>query len=340
VRRGEARHDDLIPFGSMTPAALDHNDVRDLSRVSNLRGAGDLALTWGAIAGAIALAHWIDRWYGYLLAMIFIGSRQNALATLAHEAWHALCFSNRTLNHAVGAWLYAYPIGIPYSHDRRRHLRHHRDVGRDFDPDWRNYSNDGRQTPAGVLRYLLGVLCGGMLLTTLWSFLVRRQPRIGVADAPLMANEEPRPNGRREPSVAREFVGVAETQIVLFAVMWAATGAWWTCPLLWWVPLATFAGFFANFRALIEHVTTDDNAPPDARLRDIEAGALERLLLSPCHFNYHALHHAYVSIPHRRLPEAKRRIVTARGAYPYVVWHGYVRALRDHLHTLRPPEGR
>ena len=109
----------------------------------------------------------MDRWYVYVLAILVIGGRQNALATLAHEGWHGLLFSSRGLNHLVGAWLYSYPVGILYYHDRDRHLRHHREVGHDYDPDWINYTSRHRETRGRVLWYLASLLFGRLLFSTL-----------------------------------------------------------------------------------------------------------------------------------------------------------------------------
>jgi fatty acid desaturase len=104
--------------------------------------------------------------------------------------------------------------------------------------------------------------------------------------------------------------------------------------VLWLFPLATFAGFFANFRSFVEHVTVSDDASPDERLRDIEAGGLTRFFISPSHFNYHALHHAHPSIPHYNLRAGKRAYVEQLGAYPFDVWPGYARGFVDHLKAL------
>ena len=309
----------------MTSYAIDRQTVQTLSAPSNLKSLRDLVLAWGVIVTAMTAAHVIDRWYVYAVAIVVIGARQNALATLAHEGWHGLIFTSRRLNHTVGAWLYAYPLGILYFHDRDRHLRHHRDVGHNYDPDWINYTNRGRESGARVLGYLMSLLCGRLLFSTILSIVTKGRPRIGV---------ESREN---RPTVLGKLFPVLACQAVLFALMTLATHRWWTYPLLWMLPLATFAGFFANFRALIEHVATRDNVAPGARLRDIEAGAIERFFISPSHFNYHALHHAHPSIPHYNLTRGKAAYLKQFGLYPFTVWHGYTRGLFSYLRELHSP---
>jgi fatty acid desaturase len=310
----------------MTSYAIDRQSLQTLSVPSNLKALRDILLTWGVIAGAMTAAHFMDRAYVYVLAILVIGGRQNALATLAHEGWHGLLFSSRRLNHAVGAWLYSYPLGILYHHDRDRHLRHHREVGHDYDPDWINYTSRGRESRGRVLGYLASLLFGRLLFSTLLNFVSRGRPRIGVE-----------PAGKDDrPGVFGELFRALLCQAALFGLMTLATHNWWSYPLLWMLPLATFAGFFANFRALLEHVTTRDDVAPDDRLRDIEAGPIERFFISPSHFHYHALHHAHPSIPHYNLTRGKAAYLKQFGVYPFTVRKGYTRALFAHLRELHP----
>jgi len=307
---------------------LDPAVLRELSRVSDAWALVDLVVVWAIVAGALALAHGIDRWWAYALAVVIVASRQNALATLAHDGSHRLCLRNPVWNHRLAAWAYAYPVGIFYHHDRQRHLRHHREVGERHDPDWGNYSNEGRATPAGVLRYLLGSLCGRHLLD-----LIRRvlRPATARGDGDGEETRAPGPG----VSFGREVGGVAVCQLALFAAFTAAF-EWWTYPLLWVLPLATVASFLVDLRALIEHAAADDDAPGEARLRDFAASPLEAFLLSPSHFHFHALHHAFVSIPHRNLPKARAALAAAHGGrYPLEVWPGYLRSLRLHVRSLR-----
>jgi fatty acid desaturase len=308
-----------------TKRTLDHESVRALSAPSNLHGVLDLVLVWGVIVGAVVTANAVNRWYAYLIAIVLIGSRQNALATLAHEAWHCLTFSSRRVNHWVGAWLYSYTIGIPYYHDRERHLRHHREVGHDYDPDWVNYSNQNRESPWRVLRYFGSLLLGALMFSTLVSLVTRGRPRIAVSSGQSLTHT---------PSMLGELGRGVLCQGLLFAVATIAFH-WWTYFLLWLLPLATFAGFFANFRSFVEHVATSDDVMPEERLRDIEASPAARFFLAPSHFNYHALHHAHPSIPHYNLPKGKRLYIQQTGAYPFTVWPGYIVALLSHLRDIQ-----
>jgi len=316
---------------AMSTQTIDREFLRTLSVPSRMKAIWDFLFVWGTIAGTIAFALRVDRWYVYLLALIIIGGRQNALATLAHEGWHSLLFSSRRVNRFVGAWLYAYPIGILYYHDRERHIRHHREIGHDYDPDWINYTSRHRDSPARIIGYLASLLFGRLLFATVLSFVSSGRPRIGVERTAGEGGE-----GREAHSgVFVELLCALLSQAMLFAAMMLVSQRWWVYPLLWLLPLATFAGFFANFRAFMEHVTVRDDVIPEYRLRDIHAGPMERFFVAPSHFNYHALHHAHPSVPHYNLGRGKNAYMKQLGYYPFDVRNGYVRGFFDHLKELR-----
>jgi len=282
-----------------------------------------LLLNWGGIAIAVAWVSVDPEWYVCLTAALFISTRQNSLGNLAHDAWHALCFTPRRLNDTIAAWLYSYPIGIPFYHDRARHLRHHQRVGHHDDPDWINYSNDGRHSRARLALFFAGRLCGSLLFEMAWAILFRRRLRIAVEVS--------------EGPSRGEFPRIVLCQCVLAGLLTLTVG-WWGYPVLWLVPLATVTAFCNSLRAFVEHASPHNEVPAETRLFDVTAGPMERLWISPCHFNYHALHHAFPSIPHYRLPTAKGVVAAANNGYPFVVVPGYLRVLRAHFHRL-PAEG-
>jgi fatty acid desaturase len=126
-------------------------------------------------------------------------------------------------------------------------------------------------------------------------------------------------------------------QLVLAGVLTLAID-WWAYPVLWLLPLATVTAFCNSLRAFVEHASPENEVAPESRLFDVAIGPLERLMISPCHFNYHALHHAFPSVPHYRLPRAKEVVAEANGGYPFVVVPGYLRVLFGHLRRLRSQE--
>ena len=295
--------------------------LQRLSRLSNIYGLRDVLVTWIPIAGCAWGAHAFGGWLANLAAIVIIASRQAALANLAHDAWHRLGFGSRKLNDLVGAWCYAYPVGVPFFHDRRRHFQHHRLVGERRDPDWVNYTSDGRETPAKIIGYLARRLGGALLVETAWSALVTRKPRIVLEDQP--KSDEP----------AHEMLRVVVCQILLIVAFTWSLGPWGYA-LYWLLPLATVTAFCNNLRALVEHIAEGPEPSAAERLRDIDANVFERWFFSPAHFHFHALHHEHPSIPHYRLGKAKAELVKELGAYPFAVSPGYLATLRSHLAAI------
>ncbi|MBI3769407.1 MAG: fatty acid desaturase [Deltaproteobacteria bacterium] len=292
-----------------------------------MRGALDALATTSAIVIVIGVAHAAANPVVYLVAAALIGGLQHSLVNLSHEGWHRLCFTNRRLNDWVGAWIYSYPLGVPFHHDRERHLQHHRLVGAPSDPDWVNYSNEGR-LPAGRLRlYLAGRLLGSQLVATVWSALFSRQPRIAVEAESAAADSA-------APTAGSEMIRIVAVQALLF-VTFALFGRWWEYIALWLGPLATFASFYVAVRAFVEHAALRDDVAPVERLHDFAPGLVERFFLSPCHFYFHALHHAFPTVPHFRLAALQSALDAAGHVYPGTrQGGGYVARLREHLASI------
>ena len=298
-------------------------ELRDAhAGLSDARGALDAGITWGAIVAVVAFAHAAAHPLAYLAAAAVIGGLQHALVNLAHEAWHRLAFRSRGWNDLAGAWLYSYPIGVPFHHDRERHLRHHRLVGQPEDPDWVNYRNEGRLPAARLLAYLAGRLAGSQLVGTAKSILLDRRPPIAVA---------PRAGAAEAgPEVRSELLRIAAVQLVLF-LGFALFARWWEYLVLWLGPLATFASLFVSIRAFVEHSAASDAVAPQQRLHDFAPGRVEAFFLSPRHFHHHALHHAHPNVPHYRLPAFDRALRAAGHDWPGSREGGYLGLLRRHL---------
>lgn len=306
--------------------SISAEDLRSLSGPSDLWGTLDLLNIWTQIIAILLLSFVTDNWWTYLVAAVLIASRQHALIILAHEAWHRLCFRNASLNHTVGAWLYSYPVGLPYRYDRKRHLQHHKCVGQEIDPDWTNYTSNGRESCFKVLFYLFSLLCGRLLFSTAWSVILHKRTRIPT---------DTTTQDRKESSgVLREYTKIAICQGFIF-LMFSVAFSWKHYFLLWALPIVTLTAFCANLRALVEHVSQDGQEDKvESRLRDIDATAFERCFFSPYRFHLHALHHTFPSVPHRNLPRLKHLLTNSNGSYPIEVWPGYLRSLYLHLKNL------
>ena len=89
-----------------------------------------VALEWLGIGLAIFLC---NRYWNiglYILTVIWIGARQNALAVLMHEAVHYRLGRNRKWNDWIGDLFTAWPVMVTVHGFRQTHWAHHRHVNR------------------------------------------------------------------------------------------------------------------------------------------------------------------------------------------------------------------
>ncbi|HEV2371162.1 MAG TPA: fatty acid desaturase family protein [Streptosporangiaceae bacterium] len=283
----------------MTPATpprpISTEELREFSRRTPARAALAIARQWAIILLAGGAAVWWGQWYGYLLAIIVIATRQHALAVLMHDGAHRLLFAGRRLNDLVSDVLLAFPLFVSTTLYRRHHLDHHRFLNTDKDPDL-DLASLGNTTRDWV-RLFAGDLTGVNLLKTV--------------DTLTQFSLLPVLRGNREVARAmgRDRLFLFLAQLAVLTAVLAVTDGWLVYLLLWVVPSLTALSMILRLRAAAEHVGCDLEDGPGGT-RTVTAGPIERFLFSPCRINYHLAHHLYPSVPcynlnllHRRLME-------------------------------------
>lgn len=268
------------------------------------------------IAGALYLVNRAPSPWTFLLAFGLVASRQHALLILLHECWHGLYLPHRGANHLVGQMV-GYLVGSKYWLAREHHLRHHRQLGSEDDPDRSLHSSGDKATRAHLIGYFLRRVLGGQLRV---SHQLEHQRTAVVHPWPM------------EPELA--WVGAA--QVALWVALTLATGRWWIYPFLWALPLATATTLLNSVRAFTEHAVPPREEPSEpSRYFSILSSPLERFFFAPLCFHCHAEHHLFPSIPYHRLPGVRRLILTNRDAFPgYSVREGYLAFLASYYRSL------
>lgn len=268
------------------PRAAVMPEVRRLSAVSNWRSARIIALQWAMILGAGALAIWSDNWLVYVLAMPVIGSRQQALGILVHDATHYLLFSNRTANDLLSDLLCGFPVNISTTRYRYTHFRHHRFTNSEHDPDWvlQQQDPDWRWPKNRREALVLFFRCVFALnahraakAANLWS------PFTHLLD----------PLGPAYPLRCRVLY-LASSAVIW--VMLIKIGIFWPALILWAVPALTMLNVTNRMRATAEHILTPNTHELDST-RTVIPSLWERFFISPLNINYHLEHHLFPSVP-------------------------------------------
>ncbi|MDH6130743.1 fatty acid desaturase [Kitasatospora sp. MAA4] len=120
------------------------NQIRELNQLDNWHGLLAFAEDAFWISAAVASCYLISPWL-YPLALVLIGSRMRALATILHESAHGVLAANRGLNLVLGTVLSAYPIFQQHYSYKRSHVAiHHPRLGNpELDPDLRFFIAQG-----------------------------------------------------------------------------------------------------------------------------------------------------------------------------------------------------
>lgn len=273
-------------------------DLRAYATVSTSRSVGLIALEFGWIAAAVALAVWpLVGWMGQALAVLVIGSRMRALNNLCHEGSHGMLSPRRRLNALLMA-LVSYPILISPRAYLASHRLHHGRLGHDEDPDWARYRELGiDQLPCVMSRrrvaWRLLRAYHGYVLGAQWSGLWFHQ--------------------RHDPGLWAAWVGMA------VLLTWA--GAWQVWLLCWALPYLSVFQVIRFIGELSEHGGLYGRVSPDTALptrtvavsRNMVLNPLLNALIYPHGGGLHVLHHRYPGIPGPALGRLHRALERSGG---------------------------
>lgn len=293
---------DALPTDRLNETGKPLPAVREpLRRIASWRNAWTVAALWLEMAALFALAVWVDHPLGYAALFVLMGPMFARLAILGHEAAHRLLFRDRRANDLVGRWLLDYPAFVPFDVYRRSHFAHHREEFGDQEPDLAYYS--GYPMPAASFRRKL----------------VR--DAVGISG---WKNFKPLLLALRSAQ-ARPFAAkILGTQLVLWALIWAATGRWWLYPLCWWGPWMTVWRVLNRLRSVAEHGGMEASKDRRRTTHHVRQSWAARFWIVPYKTGWHLAHHVDMGIPWRNLPALHRELVEAGWVTDAYVHPSYV----------------
>ncbi|HEY5311520.1 MAG TPA: fatty acid desaturase family protein [Pirellulales bacterium] len=268
------------------PRAAIMPEVRRLSVVSPWRTTLSIARQWLMILAAGTLAVKSGHPLVYLLAMAVIGSRQQALGILVHDATHYLLYRNRAVNDLVSDLCCAFPVNMSTTLYRHTHFRHHRFTNTEQDPDWLLQQRDPDwrwpKTRGEALRLFfrcaLALNMGGAYkAAAMWSPAAHLLDRLGPT----------------YPLHCRVLYLLSSAAIWVVLIK---TGTLVPAIVLWIVPALTMLNVTNRMRATAEHILTPNTHELDST-RTVIPSPWERFFISPLNINYHLEHHMFPSVP-------------------------------------------
>lgn len=279
------------------------------------------AQEWATVALLVWACNYFGKWWLYPFAIFIIGTRQHALGIMAHEATHYTVARSRFWNDLLGNIFAAYPLTYSIQGYRTNHLRHHRYLETDKDPERTalDLYKEEWTYPMKRLKFYLLLISDALLVKQIRAVhLVRYVWEVPTGPVPHVIG-----------------VFVMHASVVLIA--WK-TGYLWSYVLLWLVPLFSVAIMCFRIRTASEHSAI---GPPEDRYtrqtpdtlattRTTVGGPIGKWLFAPHNMAYHIEHHLYPSVPVfrlKRLHETLRQIpeYSARAR----VAHGYPALFRE-----------
>lgn len=242
------------------------------------------------IIGLSIAACYAAGWVLYPLAVIVIGSRQRALATIVHEAAHSTLTQSRTLSRLLGTFFSGYLIFSTLSAYRRSHVSgHHGRFGdRDHDHDYRYMFGKGIYSLENRRQVLIELILRPLLLGNVLSYLIY----LVKARSFSASNRVERLDN---------FVLIAYWGLIV-AVSWYA-GLLVPLLLFWLVPFLTSFQIIGWFIELAEHGPLMHNGVDLHMTRNRHSHWLELALTGMHGENYHLAHHLRPRVPFWRMAE-------------------------------------
>jgi fatty acid desaturase len=299
-------------------ARIKPDALKSLYGVELRRSILPLVGTWSLILGSIGIALWSHSVVMWLAAIVIVGRSQHALAVLMHDAAHFRLADNRALNDFLGQWLCAFPIASNLYAYRKVHLRHHRYLLTDRDPDL------SLSRPYPVV----------------WSSFRRKLLRDAAGiSALVMRGYLEVENGRNRLSLGR-FARWSDRETnrrraiaaAIIAMLFAA-GYGFAFLALWMVPLLIVYQVLLRIRGVLEHGAVEEGDGLRNARTIVSPDPFARFLLGPHHVSYHLEHHLYPGVPHYNLPALHRALAQDPRFARAMVGDSYLGALRE---CIRP----
>ncbi|MBK4715310.1 MULTISPECIES: fatty acid desaturase family protein [Tenebrionibacter/Tenebrionicola group] len=263
------------------------DELSKLSDLNNYRGIIAVAGDWGVILGTIAISIYMDNIFIYLFAVIIIGTRQRALATILHESAHRVLAKNTNLNDILGKYFSGYTIFQTFQKYAKSHvILHHNYLGKkNRDPDYKYYIESDLFQETTTRHFIIKHLISPLFLSKSPSFLkYLLKNRLGDFNDP-------------------EFKKLFILWITIAAIS-IYTNSFHLLVLYWFIPLITSFPMVGWFIEMAEHFPIIENNNDIDQTWNRFSSKPELLLTGMHAENLHLTHHLMPNIPFWNLHKA------------------------------------
>ena len=251
--------------------------MKDLLVYVNFRWFGALILNWLTIAVFLVAAAMLDTLLFYIIAVFVIGTRQHAIAILAHDGAHRHASRLPWLNDGATCLLGFWPLGIGIHGYRKFHFAPHQNLGHEGDPELthkRRFS-DKWQPGTNPIRLFISDLMGFAWREVLFAIALMR------------------------PTRAVDIIG--PVCLIGGAIILAVSGGVSQLIFVWYAALYTSFWAVFRLRAYTEHVGTTGTH------HLAEPAWWQKLIYLPANTWLHWEHHKWPGVPSWRLAIKARK---------------------------------
>lgn len=268
---------------------IDSKQLKPLYKTQIHRHSLAMAFDWMVIFATIYACIQYFNPLTYILAVIIIGARMHALAILMHDATHYRFLKNRKMSDLITNVLTMYPLFTAIEIYRQNHLRHHKHLNTEHDPDW--------VAKLGKREFTFPKTKKEFIITVLSYFVLYQ----GIMDAIWFLRRFGSPEAKSASKSGNSKARVL-FYIVLFTVL-TIVGGWKYYLLFWVIPYLSTFFMFQYIRSVAEHYgeLAYDNLLNSTRT--VKTTFLERFFIAPHQVGYHLEHHLYPGVPFYNLPK-------------------------------------
>lgn len=266
------------------------DELRPLYKSNNYKGIIGILYDYLVIALAIALGNY-NIWF-YPLAVLIIGSRQRALATILHDASHLCLAKSKKLNYILGTYFSGYLIGQEFNVYKDSHVKgHHTHLGNpDKDPDYQYHIESGLYKLKNNNHFLFKYVLRPLFLLNIvsYAYYVFKNRMLQFKKYP------------------KQYIAMIALWIVIIGIL-LYFGAIKFLLLYWIVPYFTSFMVIGWFIEMAEHYPLVLNNKKGIKMtRNRFSHWFEAFFLSIHAENYHLTHHLQASIPYWNISKAHK----------------------------------
>jgi fatty acid desaturase len=251
-----------------------------LTKIDNWHGILAVLEDYFFIGSSIFVTSYIT-WNFYPLAVLIIGARQRALATLLHEAAHGILLKNKSFNFALGSFFSGYLIFQTFTSYQKSHVRYHHGHFGDpeLDVDYKFMLNEGL--------YREDVSPGKFVLQNIYlPLFLSKVPKYLYS----LVRQRFWETARKE-----KFIMLCYLLAIALSSIY---GHFWNLVIIFWlIPYLTTFQIIGWFIELSEHYPLMKNDCNLYMTRNRNSHWLETFFTSIHNENYHLVHHLNPTIP-------------------------------------------